>query len=256
MYLRGPHDLFLWSLSSVPSQMRVASSPAYRTDFHDWVTYGSWTSCPSCHSFQFDTDSFKNLVSYSARSRRSESICSLDFWHHQRSHIPAPPTAHSGFEPEAYYVDLADSPALKLTPPLGVSCRWWYHPLLYSPSRLFSFCTVPDGLLAVFVHFAFSLASGIFGLFAAVVFRQCRCAPISDSNSGQELSRKLREKLLQADFTASSSWTKNKVSSLFELYRVPYVREANSWFPVASGLSCDVSLLFPGLPILLALRLW
>ena len=149
MYLRGPHDLFLWSLSSVPSQMRVASSPAYRTDFHDWVTYGSWTSCPSCHSFQFDTDSFKNLVSYSARSRRSESICSFDFWSHQRSHIAAPPTAHSGFEPEAYYVDLADSPALKLTPPLGVSCRWWYHPLLYSPSRLFSFCTVPDGLLSV-----------------------------------------------------------------------------------------------------------
>ena len=69
--------------------------------------------------------------------------------------------------------------------------------------------------------------------FAAVVSdRQCKCAPAPDRTSGQELARKLREKLIQADFTASSDWTKKQVASLSQLYRIPHLRDGQSWFPV------------------------
>jgi hypothetical protein len=107
-----------WSRSRLSPASLMKALPYPPVDFHFWVMYGSWSMCPSCGSWSFNDDYFRQRVYQSQQtSAKPDELAAY------RRQVPTAPMEHE-------YGNI------------GVSSRWWYLPGMYSPSKRCS-CTAP-----------------------------------------------------------------------------------------------------------------
>lgn len=86
-------------------------------DFHFWVMYGSWSMCPSCKSYFFNDEYWRQAVYQNQQTSAKPDLLAA-----YRRQVPSDPMRHEYGE-------------------IGVSSRWWYLPGMYTPSKQCS-CTV------------------------------------------------------------------------------------------------------------------
>ena len=106
---------FTASVVTTEQQRKALKYP--EVDFHFWVTYGSWSMCPDCGSYNYNDKYFKETV-YQNQSTSSTpdllSVCRRD--------VPTDPVVHE-------------------TGKVGPSSRWWYLPGMYKPAQHCGRCT-------------------------------------------------------------------------------------------------------------------